>query len=76
MPKTVHLRVEAVTNAAESRRHHRAEAGESLSLANSLAKSGFSGNPAASSLSCLRATSVFFSRRAASASKIFANGRR
>jgi hypothetical protein len=45
-------------------------------LPSSLAKSGFSGNSATSSVSCVRATSVFFSRRAAKASRIFANGRR
>ena|SRR5271157_941876 len=50
--------------------------GGALSLASSLAKSGFSGNSATSSVSCLRATSGCFSRRAASASRIFANGRR
>jgi hypothetical protein len=38
-----------------------ATAGEALSLASSLAKSGFSGNCSTSSLSCARATSVFFS---------------
>ena len=51
-----------------------AGAGGGPSLTSSLAKSGFSGNSALSSLSWTRATSVFFSRRAASASKIFANG--
>lgn len=34
------------------------------------------GDFATNSLSCVRATSVFFLRRAASASKIFAHGRR
>ena len=48
-----------------------AEAGGALSLASSFAKSGFAGNSAASSVSCLRATSRFFSRSAAIASKTF-----
>jgi hypothetical protein len=51
-------------------------AGGALSLHSSMAKSWFSGNSATSSLSCERATSAFFSRRATIASKIFANGRR
>ena len=38
-------------------------------LASSLAKIGFSGSSSTSSLNCARATPVFFSRRAASASK-------
>jgi len=39
-----------------------AESGAALSLASSFAKSGFAGNSAASSVSCVRATSLFFSR--------------
>jgi hypothetical protein len=50
--------------------------GKLLSLVNSLEKSAFCGNSATSSVNWVRASSVFFSRSAASASKIFANGRR
>ena len=53
-----------------------AVAEEAWSLANSRAKSKFFGNSAASSVSWACASSVFFSRRLASASKIFANGLR
>ena len=53
-----------------------AAAEEAWSLANSRAKSKFFGNSAASSVSWACASSVLFSRRLASASKIFANGLR